>query len=317
MRPKLSVVITPTHEWEVQDLTVSSLENQKVTDTLEFLLVCSSFKSLKFPSNWTKLPFRVIEVKHKIHVHELRAVAVREAQGDYVVLVEDHVHLSPDWCSQLLARTEEGWAAVGGAVQPGGRQTALSEAMFLLTYGQWFLREGEQQDAPLSGHNTAYRRDLLLELDDLERFMACPALMQSLFRRSGKVPLFTSKVKIRHWDPTGFRTMLYHLWILGKCLGTLRTAGWSRPLRLAFSLALPAVAAKHWCRGLLQCLRLSGLGVVRWGAIGWMIALASAWGLGEAYGSLKPSKAYFDQLSELEVNRWRFTSKPKLPFNPW
>ncbi|MCA9776190.1 MAG: glycosyltransferase [Candidatus Eremiobacteraeota bacterium] len=317
MKPKLSVVITPTHKWEVQELTVSSLENQTVVDTLEFLLVCSSLEGLQFPPNWTNLPFRVIEVEDKKYVHELRTVAVREATGDYVVLVEDHVHLSPDWCAELLARTEEGWAAIGGAVQPGGRRTAISEAMFLMTYGEWFQRDGDQVNAPLSGHNTAYHRELLLKLDNLEEFMACPALMQALFRSSGEAPLFTSRVKIRHWDPAQLGAALKHLWTLGKCLGTLRTAGWSPPLRWAFSLAFPAVAAKHWLRGVLQLLRLSSRGKAPWKAAPCMLLLAGVWGLGEAYGSIKPHDAYFDQLSGLEVNRWRYTRKPDLPYDPW
>lgn len=317
MSPKLSLILTPTDDWNVHDLTISSVENQVLTEGVEFILVCSSRKRLDLPEQWSRLPYRIVETGYPCLVHELRAIGVREASGEYVALIEDHVHLSPDWTSQVLARLDEGWAAVSGSVQPGNDKTPLTEAMFLLTYAQWYRRSGEQINAPLSGHNTAYRRELLLKLDDLETAMACPVIMQSVFRRTGLPPLFTNEIKIRHWDPTTFRSSLHLLWALGKCLGTIRTEKWQAALRVAYSAAFPVVAAKHFSRGFLELLRLRKSGSADWNSLPWLIFWSALWGLAEAYGSLWPRSKYYDRLSELEVNRWRFAEKPRMPYNPW
>ena len=55
-----------------------------------------------------------------------------------------------DRASQVLARLDEDWAAVNGSVQPGNDKTPLTEAMFLLTYAQWYRRgvRGSHRSSP-------------------------------------------------------------------------------------------------------------------------------------------------------------------------
>ena len=46
MSPKLSFILTPTDDWSVHDLTISSMESQVLTKGVEFILVCSSRERL-------------------------------------------------------------------------------------------------------------------------------------------------------------------------------------------------------------------------------------------------------------------------------
>jgi hypothetical protein len=69
--------------------------------------------------------------------HQARALAIRRATADYVMLAEDHCPPDPSWAQAILKRIAEGWDAVGPALRSGNPATLWSQSTFLLGYGQW------------------------------------------------------------------------------------------------------------------------------------------------------------------------------------
>jgi hypothetical protein len=96
------------------------------------------------------------------HHDTLRTIGLRDAEGEVIILTEDHAHAAVTWCAELLAGLERHpkAAAMGGAVE--------CDSDRLLNWAVWFCDFGRYQN-PLpegpaefvSDSNVAYRREAL------------------------------------------------------------------------------------------------------------------------------------------------------------
>src|SRR5262245_46651710 len=98
---------------------------------------------------------------------DLASRAVREADGDLILLTEDHCEPRPDWVRRLCAALSPDRAAVGGVVETDRDVTALDWAFY---YVDFFPYLGPVSPGPvpaLSVCNVAYRRAALAAISPL------------------------------------------------------------------------------------------------------------------------------------------------------
>jgi glycosyltransferase involved in cell wall biosynthesis len=109
---------------------------------------------------------RVLRASPETTLPQLRAQALGEAAGSFVLVTEDHTVAPPDWIDALvgaLERAPEHIAAAGGPVANAMTERAVDWAAFLCEYSRYLpsARDpgGEVEDIP--GMNIVYRRQAL------------------------------------------------------------------------------------------------------------------------------------------------------------
>ncbi|MCL6546490.1 MAG: hypothetical protein K6T61_14805, partial [Bryobacteraceae bacterium] len=88
---------------------------------------------------------------------------MRAASAPLVVMTEDHSLPEPGWAAALLEAHREHRAAVGPAIVNGNPESLLSWANVVIEYGEWLDPVQSRPVQHLPGHNTCYRRDVLLD----------------------------------------------------------------------------------------------------------------------------------------------------------
>ena len=132
--------------------------------------------------------------------NQARVAGIRVARAPIVVLAEDHSFPEPGWAEALLAGHAEGtWAAVGPVVCNANPATAVSWANFLLEYGPWTESAPRGAATHLPGHNSSYRRGLLLAYGEkLEALMEAESILQWDLRHNGHQLLLEPAARTHH-----------------------------------------------------------------------------------------------------------------------
>ena len=91
-----------------------------------------------------------------------RAAGVRAARAPIVAFVEDHCFPQQGWAAALIAAHREPWAAVGPAIGNANPDSAVSWANLLIEYSPWMEPATAGAVEHLPGHNSSYKRNVLL-----------------------------------------------------------------------------------------------------------------------------------------------------------
>ncbi len=287
MAPRLSVLLPAKLGYDTILTALAAWDAQTCRAEIEILILC--------PDQLGPTPAQAAALGRGHHVvmtgsadlHGMRAIGIRQAAGDYVLLAEDHCLPDPDCAEAILARLAEGWDGVGPALRPGMRSTSWAEGSFLIGYGEWMEPVAAGPTEILCGWNGTLRTSRLRDLgDELTGLMRVGAFAIAEIGRRGGRFFLEHRARMRHFDPPGFAREFYLLFIVGLGFGAMRTRGWSMPSRLLYPLAFPAIAVLHWNRGLRHFLRAGRASGLRPGALAAAAVLAAAWAVGEACGAV-------------------------------
>lgn len=242
--PALSVVLPTWDTFDALRRTVSHLTAQTVAGSIELIICAPSADRLGLDRAATTglHSVRVLEAGELVATGPIRARAVREASAPIVAFSEDHCFPDPDWAEALLAAHAEPHAAIGPAVCNANPETATSWADLHLGYGRWLAPGRRGVVDMLPGHNSSYKRDVLLGYGaELDRLMEAETVLFWDLRRRGHTLLFEPGARVAHTNfahPTVFLDVQWHL---GRVFGATRAAGWSVPRRVAYAIAAPAI----------------------------------------------------------------------------
>lgn len=98
----------------------------------------------------------------------LRADALAQASGTYIIVTEDHCVPSLNWLDSFAKAFEAApgnCVAVGGCVENGVYDTALDWATFFCEYSFFLNPVVEGETSVLPGMNVAYRKEAFSEID--------------------------------------------------------------------------------------------------------------------------------------------------------
>jgi hypothetical protein len=243
--PPLLTVVLPT--WDTFDAlrrTVKHLTAQTVAASIELIIVApSAERAAPDPAALRGLhSVRVLETGALHATGPARARAIREASAGVVAFAEDHCFPHPDWAEALIAAHGAPHAAVGPAVYNANPETATSWADLYLGYGRW-LGPGRRREVELlPGHNSSYKRDLLLNYgNELDRLMEAETVLLWDLRRKGHTLLFEPAARIDHTNFSSFPIFLDVQWHLGRVFAATRAEHWSALRRVAYALSAPAI----------------------------------------------------------------------------
>jgi hypothetical protein len=237
-------VILATDTYERGRIVIDALARQTIADRIELILVTTSPDEVQTACA-NREGFHSIRVVPTDSISPLsaaRALGVRAAIAPYVFIAETHAYPDPDMAARLVELLSREWSLVIPGIRNANPGNGISWAGFLSDYGAWSraLPAGEIQRAP--AHNTAFRRDVLMEFGDrLERAFSFGDELYTGMHARGHRTWFEPAVGVEHVNIDGFRHWLRERYLSGVLIGSTRSREWTWSRRLLYICASPLI----------------------------------------------------------------------------
>ena len=313
---KLAVILTTPDSYETIRKTIGYLRRQTARDRMEIVIVAPSVRDLKLCESELKsfANFHVVEVKAIKSIGAANAAGVRDAGAPLVAFGEDHAFPDPAWAEALIDAHRENWAAVGPVVRNANPGSAISCADFLIAYGIW--QEGVSGGIVehLPGHNSSYKRSVLLDYGaDLETMLEAESVLHWDLNRRGYRLYLEPRAKISHLNFGVLSFWLAAQFHSGRMFASVRSRDWSPGKRSIYTCASPLIPGIRFWRLLRQLYHHSRKLPPRgWPAVVLGLTVSA---LGEMIGYALGAGHARRQLTHLEFHRVRHIgrrSKPKI-----
>ncbi len=234
--PAASAIIISPEGFPTVRRLVSHLRAQNRARDLELVFVFPASASLGIPTDEINgfSSIRVVEVPDMDSTARARAAGVRAAAAPIVLMTEDHSLPEGGWLEALLEAHSTGCAAAGPAIANGNPESLLSWANLAIEYNEWLDPAPPGPAAHLPGHNSAYKRDVLLSYGEaLGEWLEAESVLHWDLRARGHQLLLAPRAVTRHHN--------FSLWL--DSLGLRFDAGWQYAgmCRLRWSLARRAL----------------------------------------------------------------------------
>lgn len=199
--PELSVVLITSDNYASIRKTIGYLQKQTIQSEIELVIVAPSQSALKLKADDLSgfRQYQVVEIGTVVSLGRAYAAGIRAAQSSVVALGEDHCFPEPAWAEALVQAHHQPYAAVGPAFRNANPSTAVSWADMLIAYSQWMDPMIGQTMNFLPGHNSSYKRDILLSYGDrLEEMLESETLLHWDLRSQGYELYLEPRAKTAH-----------------------------------------------------------------------------------------------------------------------
>ncbi len=262
------------------------------------------------------LRIKVVEVNNIKSIAQGNAAGIRQATAPIVVLAEDHSYPDPTWAEALIRTHQKPYASVGPVVRNANPDSVISWADFLIGYGPWLDPAPPGLATHLPGHNSSYKRELLLEYEDkLESMLEAEIVLHWDLRARGYQIYLEPLAKTSHNNFSLLSTWIRVQFLAGRVFASVRSTKWALIKRLIFVFGAPLIPAIRFWRAVSEMHkpgRLKNLGFST--RLGILTALALGLildGLGQFAGYAFGAGDAKDKLSNFECHRYRHV-KPNI-----
>jgi GT2 family glycosyltransferase len=242
--PELSAVVVVGELRERAVDCVRSLLDQGLGERLEVLLVDVAGPGAP-PVPGSEAPqVRVLELSPATTFAAARAAAVRAARGAVVAFLEEHALALPGFCEALLRAHAGPFAGVGPAVVNANPGVGSSDIAGLLAYGHFYPPCGRGEVEFLPGHNSSFKRDVLLGLGgDLDRLLRADLVLHRRLRRLGHRLLLEPAAVVAHRNEVtlGSRARGIFFWYRNYAVARAAEGRWSAARRACYVAATPVL----------------------------------------------------------------------------
>jgi GT2 family glycosyltransferase len=256
--PEMSVVIVTPDHYNTICRTIGYLRAQTVRERLEVVIVAPSADTLEVNEAELKdfFQFRVVEVGKIRSVAQANAAGIRQASAPVVAFVEEHSYPDPGWAEALIEAHRQPRAAVGPVVRNANPGSLVSWADFLIAYGPWMDPSPTGAVDFLPGHNSSYKRAILLNYGtELEAMLESESVLHWDLQAKGYQLYLEPAAKISHlnfgllssWIPAQFYN--------GRLFAATRAQRWSPLRRLLYTGGVPLIPVVRFRRILQQLCR--------------------------------------------------------------
>ena len=265
--PELSVVLAGTGPYETIRKTVQHLRAQTARDRIELVIVTPSAQRLHFDPAAAEgfCGVRIVEVDAIEIVADARATGIQQATAPVVAVGEDHSFPEPGWAEALIAAHRQPWGAVGALIVNGNPGTMTSWAGVFSNFAPW------AEPAPggaaiggvmseLPGHNTSYKRTVLLEYGpELGQLLEMELILHADLRAKGHQLYLEPAARTHHMNISRIGYYVLDSFYGGRVYGSRRALSqhWSALRRLLYVGASPLIPFVRLWR-ILKAIRRSG-----------------------------------------------------------
>ncbi|MFC1967955.1 glycosyltransferase [Chloroflexota bacterium] len=242
--PTLAAIIVVPDKYDTARRTISHLRVQTVADQMEIVIVAPSQPQLGLVEadlacfhSW-----QVVQVGKVTSIARGFVAGIRNANASIIVLTEDHSFPDAKWAELLIAAHQQHWAVVGPSMRNCNPDTTLSWADFYQAYGEWAYPVSSGVVRHLPGHNSSYKRDVLLEYGDrLEYIMQAESVLHRHLTAQGYEFMLESATCTSHLNFASWSSWIPARYYTGRQFAATWSLTWSGLHRLVFAVASPLI----------------------------------------------------------------------------
>jgi hypothetical protein len=183
-----------------------------------------------------------VEIDSMHSTAQARAAGIREASAPVIVFTEDHSFPEPSWAEALIHAHQGEWAVVGPQAKNANPRSVVSWANFLGEYSEWFAPNKLRPVRHLPGHNSAYKKDILLAYaEKLGKWLEAESLLHWDLVNNGHKLHLESKACTRHMNFSRFFPSIPLRFFCGRHFAGLRRRLWPVWHRLLYVLGAPLI----------------------------------------------------------------------------
>jgi len=293
--PQLSVIVITVDDGRTVATTLRHLRAQTAWDQLEIVVVAPQPVAVA-GFRWVRSV--VAEVGRSTAA--ARAAGVRAATTPVVAFVEDHSFPEPGWAAALLMAHKQPCAGVGPVMGNANPATLTSWANLIIEYGPWLAPQAGGPVVLIPGHNSSYKRAVLLAYGDrLEAMLDAEGVMHWDLQARGETLWLEPTAKTNHCNFSRIGPSVTLRFYGGRLFASARCREWSWWRRAMYGVAAPLIP-------LVRFGRIVGAGRIPWRAVPVTLAGLVVDGFGEFIGYLTGGGNAIGVLSDLEFHRERF-----------
>lgn len=246
MEIKLTAVLNMLDDFRSIRRTIYALSQQTIREQMEVIIVAPRSAA----GNVDRAALEGFGAYQVVEVDEMQtgaagwAAGIRVAQAPLVVMCEDHSFPPPNWAAALIHAHGEGdYFAVSPAVRNGNPDTRTSWANFLLSFLEWYDPEAPKLIDVTAGHNTCYRKDMLLADygNGLEKWLNPERVMHVDAFTRGRKLLLDSRTYVRHVNISQTSSYMGMSYAGGRVFGAARSLNWGMARRVFYAVLFPVV----------------------------------------------------------------------------
>ena len=253
--PELSVILPTDTDYSSLRRTVAALNRQTARHRIELVIIAPNEHPGVIHSDLSSFArVQIVNGGPVTTSNAARALGIRVATAPIVALSEDHSYPDPEWAAALIAAHDGKWAAVSPAIRNANPHSLQSWANIILEYAPWFEgigSRGEVDEVP--GHNSSYRRDLLLAYGDrLPKVLEIESVLQRELKQAGHRLFHEPAAVTSHLNFSLFAPSLMLRFNAGRAFAGYRKTGWSPGTRVKYILGAPLIP-------FVRLVRISGM----------------------------------------------------------
>ncbi|MGA9370905.1 MAG: hypothetical protein WBV53_03550 [Solirubrobacterales bacterium] len=236
--PGLAVVL-PTDLAETIREVLAHLRAQTVANQIELVVVAPSADNV-LGELATELDgfhsIQGVELDPWLSLPLARAGGTRAARAPLIAFSETHCFPDPNWAETMIETHRGPWAAVGPEMNNENPARAISWANLLLDYGAWVApaEAGPVDDLP--GHNSCYKRAVLLDYgDELGPLLQAESILHRDLRARGHRLYLQPAAKVHHRNIARLGPSLRTAFQSGRNFAGLRERDWTTLRRAAYA----------------------------------------------------------------------------------
>jgi len=242
--PALSAIVVVPDTYDTVRCTMNHLQVQTAAGQIEIVFVVPSQQQLKLDKSELRCfhSWQVVEVSAVTSIAHGFVAGIRSAHAPIVALTEDHSFPAASWAELLIAAHQQSWAAIGPSMRNGNPNTMLSWADFYQAYGEWSQPISSGVVRHLPGHNSSYKRDILLDYgNQLENLMQAESVLHRHLKARGCKLLLEARVCTTHINFDSWSLWIPEQYYAGRQFAATWALPWSWPRRLLFTAASPLI----------------------------------------------------------------------------
>lgn len=242
--PSLSVVMLAYNLYANVQRAILNLRMQTVANQLEIVLVIPSLSDFGLQENDLGCfqSWQTQEIGRITSIGQGYAVGVASAHAPIVAFTEEHSFPDSGWAERLISDHKSGWAAVGPRVLNGNPHSVVGRADFYLSYGEWSSPVVSGPVRILPGHNSCYKRDMLLELgEELGTLLEAEGILQRRLKASGYKLFLDTEISTSHLNYTYWPSWICKRYYQGWDFASSWSKSWPRPRKMAYILGSPLI----------------------------------------------------------------------------
>lgn len=313
--PALSLVLVTPDDYATLRQIIRHIRAQTVRDRLEIVIVAPSMSGLELDEVELAdfCAVRVVEVGPITSTAKARAAGIRAATAAVVGFLEDHSFPAPEWAEVMIDAHQKPWAAVGPVMDNANPVTALSWAHLLIEYGPWLApaRGGIVEHLP--GHNSTYKRPVLLEYgQELDAMLEAESLLHWDLRAGGHHLYVEPRARTFHMNVSAPLPSIPLRFYSGRHFAAYRARRWSllrRALYVWGAPLIPFVRLLRLRRALRQLGRFSPSRGLLARVLPLLILVLAVDAAGEMVGYALGPGEVVRKLTDMEFHRYRFLCK--------